>query len=148
MLDHPEFARWLESSDDESRVAQELTRLDAFNAAVLHCEQAAQMALKGLLRGVGLGEHAWGHSLTELASRAVDHAGLELTEEVAQALAVLERDHMPTRYPDALVTGTPLGNYSLADADRATTTSERIRDLAVETWERLRADERMNSEKH
>lgn len=145
MLDHSEFARWLESSDDEMRVAHELTRLEAFNAAVLHCEQATQMALKGLLRGVGRGDHAWGHSLSELASRTSEHASLPLSEDLAQDLAVLERDYMPTRYPDALIAGTPLGNYGRADAERATTTSERIRGLVVETWERLRAEEATDS---
>lgn len=141
MLDHGEFARWLESSDDEMKVAKELTKLEAFNAAVLHSEQAAQMALKGLLRGVGLGEHAWGHSLSELAKRAVQHAALELPNELGSALAVLERDYLPTRYPDALIAGTPLGNYGPADAERAMATSEQVRTLVGATWDSLLAEE-------
>jgi hypothetical protein len=55
MLDHGEFARWLEASDDEAGLASQLVDLEAFNAVVLHSEQAAQLVLKGMLRGVGAG---------------------------------------------------------------------------------------------
>jgi HEPN domain-containing protein len=137
MLDYPEFARWLEASDDEARVARELVEVKAFNAVVLHSEQAARLLLKGLLRGVGAGKEAWGHALSELAERAVAVAELELQEGLQERLTVLERDYMPTRYPDALVSGTPLGNYAQADADRALETLTRLRDVVVATWERL-----------
>lgn len=137
MLDHTEFSRWLEAADDEARVARELADLKAFNAVVLHSEQAAQLLLKGLLRGVGASKEAWGHALSELAERAVAAAGLELPDDLPERLTVLERDYMPTRYPDALVSGTPLGNYSQADADRALETLARLRDAVVAAWEHL-----------
>jgi HEPN domain-containing protein len=141
MLDHTEFARWLEASDDEARVANELVDLKAFNAVVLHSEQAAQLLLKGLLRGVGAAKEAWGHALSELAERAVAAAGLGLPDDLQERLTVLERDYMPTRYPDALVSGTPLGNYAHADADRALETLARLRNAVVATWGQLVDDE-------
>lgn len=137
MLDHAEFARWLEASDDEARLASDLVDLKAFNAVVLHSEQSAQLALKGLLRGVGAAREAWGHALSELADRAVSAAGLGLADDLRARLAVLERDYMPSRYPDALVSGTPLGNYGVEDAQRALQTRDALRVAVVAAWERL-----------
>lgn len=137
MLDHAEFGRWLEASDDEARLATELVDLKAFNAVVLHSEQSAQLALKGLLRGVGAAREAWGHALSELADRATGIAGLVLSDDLRARLSMLERDYMPSRYPDALVSGTPLGNYSISDATRATQTRRLLREAVIDTWERL-----------
>ncbi|CAN5774008.1 HEPN domain-containing protein [soil metagenome] len=141
MLDHDEFARWLEASDDEARLASDLVGLSAFNAVVLHSEQAAQLVLKGLLRGVGAAREAWGHALPELASRAGDAAGLTLPDDLLERLKVLERDYKPSRYPDSLVSGTPRGNYGSADAERALATFARLRESVTSTWDRLVAEE-------
>lgn len=86
MLDHAEFARWLEASDDEARIARELVDLKAYNVVVLHSEQAARLVLKGLLRGVGSARDAWGHVLTQLAERAAVAAGLDLPDEMHERL--------------------------------------------------------------
>lgn len=137
MLDHAEFARWLEASDDEGSLARDLVSLGAFNAVVLHSEQAAQLVLKGLLRGVGAARDAWGHALPELAERAGLAAGLALPDDLSQRLSVLERDYKPSRYPDALVSGTPRGSYGLADAERALETLTRLRGAVVRTWQQL-----------
>lgn len=141
MLDHTEFARWLEACDDEARVASELVDLKAFNAVVLHSEQAAQLLLKGLLRGVGAAKDAWGHALSELAERADAAAGLVLPNDLPERLMVLERDYKPSRYPDALVSGTPRDNYGPADAERALETLAQLRDAVVATWEQLLDEE-------
>lgn len=141
MLDHAEFARWLEASDDEAALASELVQLKAFNAVVLHSEQAAQLVLKGLLRGVGAARDAWGHALSELAERASATAGLGLPDDLSSRLAVLERDYKPSRYPDALVSGTPRGSYGPADADRALETLARLRSAVAGAWEQLVAED-------
>lgn len=141
MLDHAEFARWLEAADDEAHVAHGLVDLKAFNAVVLHREQSAQLLLKGLLRGVGAARDAWGHSLAELAERAAAVAGLGLPEDLLEDLAILERDYKPSRYPDALVTGTPRGSYGPTDAERARDTLRRLRTAVVASWQRLLDEE-------
>lgn len=137
MLDHAEFARWLEAADDEGALARDLVGLEAFNAVVLHSEQSAQLVLKGLLRGVGAAREAWGHALPELAARATSAAGLLLSGDLPEQLAILERDYKPSRYPDSLVSGTPRGNYGPADAERALDTLARVRTTVVDTWARL-----------
>ena len=137
MLDHDEFERWLEASDDEATLASHLVDQRAFNAVVLHSEQAAQLVVKGLLRGVGAARDAWGHALPELAERAGAAAGLGLPGDLAERLAVLERDYKPSRYPDALVSGTPRTSYGPADAERALETLQRLRAAVVAAWEQL-----------
>lgn len=104
---------------------------------VLHSEQAARLALKALLRGVGCAREAWGHALFELAGRAVATAGLDLSDDLRADIAVLERDYKPTRYPDALVSGTPRDSYGPADADRALQTLSRLRSAVVAAWDQL-----------
>jgi len=141
MLDHAEFARWLQASDDEVELASKLVDLRAFNAVVLHSEQAAQLVLKALLRGVGTGSQAWGHSLSELAERADAAAGLGLPDDLRAHLAVLERDYKPSRYPDALVSGTPRSNYGPVDGGRALETVSRLRNAVVAVWDQLLEEE-------
>ncbi len=136
-MDAHEFARWLEASDDEAAVARELVNAEAYNAVVLHSEQAAQLALKGLLRGAGAARDAWGHGLSELANRAATAAALPLTPALQARLSILERDYMPSRYPDALVSGTPRGNYGAQDAVRALETFQSLRALVGRTWDQL-----------
>lgn len=106
MLDHGEFARWLEASDDEAGLASQLVDLEAFNAVVLHSEQAAQLVLKGMLRGVGAGSQACGHALSELAERAGAAAGLGLSD-VARVLAraIFRQDQKRRKRSDLLVSG-------------------------------------------
>lgn len=137
VLDHAEFARWLEASDDEAALARALVDLEAFNAVALHSEQAAQLLLKGLLRGVGAARDAWGHALPELVERAAAAAGLELSHDLLAHVSVLERDYKPSRYPDALVSGTPRSNYSAADAQRALKTLNLVRHAVVAAWGHL-----------
>lgn len=142
MLDHHEFARWLEAADDEAHVARELVALKAFNAVVLHSEQAAQLLVKGLLRGVGAARDAWGHALSELSDRATTTAGLDLSGDLRGELAVLERDYKPSRYPDALVSGTPRASYGPQDAERALRTLAQLRRAVVAAWDDLADEER------
>ena len=139
MLDHAEFGRWLEASDDEASVARTLADAGAHNAVVLHSEQASQLILKGLLRGVGNAADAWGHALSELAERAAAATGLELDDGLREQLAVLQRDYMPTRYPDAVTSGTPRGNYTPQDADRALSTFADLRHAVMAAWGQLTA---------
>lgn len=138
MLDKAEFDRWWQAAADEESVARALVEAEAFNAVVLHVEQAVELLLKGLLRGVGAAKEAWGHGLADLGSRARDVAGLKLPDDLAHELAVLERDYKPTRYPDALVSGTPRANYDHSDAIRSLDTLDRVRAEVQRCWDHLR----------
>lgn len=89
------------------------------NWACMISEQAAQLAVKGLLHTVGRGDVARGHDLLRLVDAAAETAGLDVGGQIRAAAGRLVRHYQPTRYPDALPGGTPHSSYSAADAERA-----------------------------
>lgn len=118
-FDEVEYGRWHATARahlDDGRLLAEAGRAPA---AVLHAEQAAQCALKGLLHGAGVGAAARGHDLVALVDLCAAHAGLALSDELRAQLADLAVDYQPVRYPDALPGGTPATHYGRAQADRA-----------------------------
>lgn len=133
-LDEDEFRRWRL----EAARALEAARLGASgeldNWACFLAEQAAQLALKGLLHGLGRGP--WGHDLVRLGEWARD-AGLEPPEEVADALRRLSRHYIPARYPDAHPSGPPGRHYGPADAREALEDATRVFRFVDEVWEGL-----------
>ena len=137
LFDRTEYERWLAACDDELAAARHNATGGFHHVAVLHAEQAAQCALKGLLHGVGAGAQARGHGLASLAERCAHAAGLALNDAAREALADLAREYLPARYPDALPEGTPAQHYGAGSASRALTTAEQVRDLVQATWQRL-----------
>lgn len=133
-LDAFERDRWRAHAGEELRVARHNAGGGFYHVAVLHAEQAAQCALKALLRGIGRTERARGHDLLRLADEAVAHAPLELDDAARQRLSMLARDYQPSRYPDALPGGTPSGHYGAADAERAVATAEDVLEAADVAW--------------
>lgn len=119
--------------------AQTLAERGSYNSAVLHVEQATQILFKGLLRGVGLSALTFIHGLRTLAERCQEHIGMRVTERELGDLKRLERDYQPTRYPDALLEGTPRGAYDEADYERAMATFAAARDRAEAAWRDLLA---------
>ncbi|MGH8909010.1 MAG: HEPN domain-containing protein [Egibacteraceae bacterium] len=101
-------------------------------------EQAAQLAVKGLLHGVGRGDRARGHDLVRLLDAAADTAGLAVSDEVREAAVRLSRHYQPTRYPDALPGGTPHSRYQAEDATVARIDADRLVDAVDEARAALR----------
>lgn len=136
-FDVSEYERWIEASRDELAQARILGEQGHHHGAVLHSEQAGQLLLKGLLRGVGAAGDARGHGLAFLADACVERAGLDLDAELRDRLADLALDYQPTRYPDAVAQGTPRQNYGAHQADRAFQTVERTMAAVTSAWQRL-----------
>jgi HEPN domain-containing protein len=137
LLDGDEYARWRRACEEELAVARLLADAEAYNSAVLHAEQAAQLALKGLLRGVGAASQAWGHAVTDLADRAGPVAGLAVDPVLRERLAILARDYQASRYPDAVASGTPRENYGPADSHRALSTVDDLVSAVDAAWDAL-----------
>ncbi len=108
------------------------------NWACMIAEQAAQLAVKGLLHGVGRGDRARGHDLVRLLDAAADTAGLAVSDEVREAAVRLSRHYQPTRYPDALPGGTPHSRYQAEDATVARIDADRLVDAVDEARAALR----------
>lgn len=134
LLDDEEYRRWREEADRALRGARAQAREGLHNWACFGAEQAAQLAVKGLLHGLGRGP--WGHDLVRLGEMAVE-AGVELPTEVAGRMRRLGRHYIPARYPDAHPSGPAGTHYGEFDADEAVADAEEVLDFVDEAWERL-----------
>lgn len=111
-VDETEFQRWREQADSALAAAHMLA--DTQSAWACFCsEQAAQLAIKGLLHAAGLA--AWGHDLVELESRLGEPLEDAWPGAAGEAMR-LARHYIPTRYPDAHPGGAPADRYARADA--------------------------------
>ncbi|HYU57209.1 MAG TPA: HEPN domain-containing protein [Actinomycetota bacterium] len=133
-LDEEEFRRWR----DEAGRALEGARVQAgaglHNWACFAAEQAAQLALKALLHGLGRGP--WGHDLVRLGELAGE-AGLVVPEALAGRLRRLGRHYIPARYPDAHAAGPPSAHYASTDSDEAAEDAGEVLSFVDRTWKEL-----------
>lgn len=116
-LDAGEFERWRTQADRALDTAMLAAGGDRWEWACFLAEQAAQLAVKGLLHG--LGEEAWGHDLVVLEQRAATALAATWPGGVADPAARLSRHYIPTRYPDAHASGEPGAHYRASDAEQA-----------------------------
>lgn len=138
IFDEREFDRWARAAADEEEAAQALLEAGIPNSAVLHAEQAAQLLLKGLLRGAGRADHARSsHSLHGLADACAEHADLRLEPGLRDRLMDLSREYQPSRYPDAVGSGTPREHYSRSTAERSIAVVAATRAAVEAAWRRL-----------
>ncbi len=114
--DRPELARWLTQAD-AALATGEGARSHSW--ACFLAEQAAQLALKGLLHAVGKHDAAWGHDLVLLERRAGEVFDVDWPVDLDEAAARLGRHYIPARYPDAHPSGAPDERYTAADAIQA-----------------------------
>lgn len=112
--------------------AQRAAGLD--NWCCFLAEQAAQLAVKGLLHGLGAGPR--GHDLVALATRLREE-GVEVDEEVSQALRRLGRFYIATRYPDAHPEGGAAPHYGESDALSALRDAEDVLGFVDRAWKEI-----------
>jgi HEPN domain-containing protein len=133
--DDAEFERWRAEADRALAGARVQAEAGLHNWACFAAEQAAQLATKALLHGLGRGP--WGHDLVRLGELAVA-SGVELPTEVLDAMRRLGRHYIPARYPDAHPTGSAAAHYAAADSAEAIEDAERILDAVDRAWGSLR----------
>lgn len=135
MLDRSEFERWQQAADDALAGAAAQRDADLHHWACFLAEQAAQLAMKGLLHG--LGAPAWGHDLVDLGERVRSALNEELPDAVAASLRRLSRHYVASRYPDAHPAGAPGSHYGAEDAQQAVADAERVISEARSAWRQL-----------
>jgi Uncharacterized conserved protein related to C-terminal domain of eukaryotic chaperone, SACSIN len=122
-LDREEFGRWL----SQARHTLDSARRDAeegdYDWAAFKAQQAAEYALKGLLRG--LGRPAYGHALSRLLE-GLREAGVEVPETLLEAAKEPDLHYIPARYPDAYPEGSPHLYYTARRASEALEAAETI----------------------
>ena len=140
MLDTSEFERWREASELAGRGARVQAAAGVHNWACFLAEQAAQLAVKGVLHGMGTGP--WGHDLVRLSDAVGEASGLAFPPEVVAAARRLSRHYIATRYPDAHASGAPGTHYGEEDSAHALADLEIVLRFVDQLWEKLRrADE-------
>lgn len=133
-LDREEFARWREEAGRALESARREAAAGAHNWSCFLSEQAAQLALKSVLHGLGRGP--WGHDLVGLG-RAIRAAGLDAPTDVEDRLMRLARHYIPARYPDAHAAGSASSRYSASDSAAALVDAERVIRYVDTTWATL-----------
>ena len=133
-IDDEEYRRWRAEAERALHGARLQAREGLHNWACFAAEQAAQLALKGLLHGIGGGP--WGHDLVHLGGMAAER-GIPISADIADRMRRLGRHYIPARYPDAHPSGTAGSHYGEADAAEAIGDAEEIFRFVERTWEEL-----------
>jgi HEPN domain-containing protein len=138
LLDADEFERWREQATATMTAAAAIRAAGSWSWCCFLCEQAAQLATKGLLRAIGRPSDAWGHDPVTLVARAGEAMGEPLSSAaMADASARLTRHYIPARYPDAHPAGTPADHYRESDAASATADADRLIGAVDAVWHDL-----------
>lgn len=132
-LDSEEFGRWREEASQALRGARLQRDADLHNWSCFLAEQSAQLALKGLLHGLGRGP--WGHDLVRLGELAAET--LDVPVDTGAALRRLSRHYIPARYPDAHPAGPPGPHYGATDSEEAIDDAAAILEFVDRTWEKV-----------
>ena len=136
MIDVAELERWMRQAEHTLESARSDLREGYYDWACFKAHQAAEYALKALLRALGRG--AFGHSLHQLMGE-VALLGLEVSPGLRRAARLLDRHYLAPRYPNQWAEGAPLDYYDEEDAEEAISKAELILS-AVRSWsERLRS---------
>ena len=133
-LDVEEFGRWREEADRALRGAILQADAGLHNWGCFGAEQAAQLAVKGLLHGLGRGP--WGHDLVRLGEM-LRESGLAVPPEIGDRLRRLGRHYITARYPDAHPSGPAGGHYGERDAEEALEDAGELLRFVDATWREL-----------
>jgi len=134
LLDRPEFDRWRAQADRTLDTARMVADGDSHGWACFLCEQAAQLAVKGLLHAIG--EEAWGHDLPQLVVRAAASVDADWST-ITDAAEELSRHYIPARYPDAHPSGTPFDHYNATSSRLAFGYAATVVDAVDSVWATL-----------
>ncbi|MCX9011406.1 MAG: HEPN domain-containing protein [Candidatus Methanoperedens sp.] len=108
MFDKEEFNRWIAQASDTLNSARMDYSTKSYNWCCFKAQQAAEYAVKGLLKGLGVS--AYDLSIQTLTTCA----------------RTLDRHYVPARYPDAFTEGSPFEFYDDRTALDALDCAEKI----------------------
>ena len=106
--------RWLAFARQDLRVAELAFAEGIFNQVCFHAQQCAEKAIKGWLEEQGQAPPRT-HRMADLLMLLP----ADLMDQLDDALRLLDRFYIPTRYPDALPGMLPEGVPGQADAQEA-----------------------------
>jgi HEPN domain-containing protein len=139
VLDGTEYERWRTAAVSALRGADVQCDAGVYHWACFQAEQSAQLAVKGLLHGMGAG--IWGHDLVRLGEAVASATADAVPDSVAARLRRLSRHYIPPRYPDAHPSGPPETHYGRNDASEALADAHAVLRWVEEIWSNLTSAE-------
>ncbi|MCX7607207.1 MAG: HEPN domain-containing protein [Bacteroidia bacterium] len=113
---------WFKQAQYNLLHAQRSIDMGDYAWACFAAHQAAEAALKGL--HLRLGQVAWGHSVSHLLLTLPGRKAP--SEELVAFARFLDKQYIPSRYPDAHPDGPASENYTLSEARYALEAAEKI----------------------
>lgn len=113
---------WLGQARGELAAARDLLAGGHWAWCCFTSQQAAEKALKGALEHFHAGR--LGHNLNELRESLEAHTAVPTP--IQEACARLNRHYIPTRYPDAFPSGSPVAQFFERDAQEALADAEEV----------------------
>ncbi|MEJ2249462.1 MAG: HEPN domain-containing protein [Candidatus Lokiarchaeota archaeon] len=121
-----EASRWVKQAEIDYQTAFNNLELESYEFVCFLSHQVAEKALKALLYYIGL--RPFGHSLKDLVDDINENKN-QLELEIAINCAIeLDKHYIPTRYPDAFVSGIPHEYYTKKNAQDCLKWSKKILD--------------------
>ncbi len=114
---------WLDEANWDLENAKILLKNRRYNTAVFHSQQASEKAVKSLLISCNL--NGWGHSISALLKKYNELINRSINSIEKEAL-YLDKQYIPTRYPDALPGIAPHKAYNKEEAESAVKQAEKI----------------------
>ena len=116
------FWDWFRQGEADLQLARHASDGAHFEWACFAAQQAAEKALKAVY--LSHGQDAWGHTLTALVGQMPDP--ISAPRKVIHAAQVLDKHHIPTRYPYGFDSGAPADFYTEQEAQDAIEKAEQI----------------------
>jgi len=123
MMKLSEYERWMRQAGRTLESARNDLDDRYYEWASFKAQQAAELAVKALLRGLGYAPV--GHSITRLL-RELREEGFGIPREILSMAMELDRNYIAPRYPDAYPEGSPFEYYSKDVAEKLISYAEGI----------------------
>lgn len=113
---------WLREAREDLESARILLNGGQYHHACFHAQQAAEKALKALLRRFHVART--GHSVLDLLREASRH--VRVPSGLWDAARILDQYYIPPRYPNAFPAGAPSDYYTREQAEEAIRYAEEV----------------------
>jgi HEPN domain-containing protein len=113
---------WFRQAEADLRHARGARNLGHYDWSAFASQQAAEKAIKALYQHLHM--EAWGHVLTELLRELPDE--IKPDEALIGYAKQLDKNYIPTRYPNGFERGAPVDFYTEEDAMAAIAHAEAV----------------------
>ena len=108
---------WLRQAEADLKHARVSVEHGDYEWSCFAGQQAAEKAVKAVF--YHLHGDPWGHSLLALLEGLVDPARAAVTPELLDSARALDKQYIPTRYPNGFAQGAPTDYYTKRDAEES-----------------------------